>query len=164
MFQQLLLFIAIFILLIFLGYSKTYKEGFLSSTHNTYVSDSQDKFNPLTNTLNLTNPILPLTKTTQDNINIAINTNIPVSSSTSGYDIKSSIPYKIPSSGSSTYITATTCEAKGLDCNAFDDPIFAQNCGMSFWTQEEAKFIFELAGWKVRDIIQWETDFWVVAE
>lgn len=40
-------------------------------------------------------------------------------------------------------------------------------CSLHFWTKEEAKFIFELAGWKVTDIIDWDatgTDFWVVAE
>lgn len=40
-------------------------------------------------------------------------------------------------------------------------------CSLHFWTKEEAKFIFELAGWKITDIIDWEatgTDFWVLTE
>jgi len=41
------------------------------------------------------------------------------------------------------------------------------NCSLHFWTKEEAKKIFEMAGWKVVDIVddvETGTDFWVVAE
>jgi len=46
------------------------------------------------------------------------------------------------------------------------------NCSLHFWTQDEARKIFEFAGWKVIDIITEshkvgkgkQTDFWVVAE
>jgi len=41
------------------------------------------------------------------------------------------------------------------------------NCSLHFWTREEAEKLFEIAGWKIVDIIDdegWETDFWVVAE
>jgi len=41
------------------------------------------------------------------------------------------------------------------------------NCSLHFWTKDEAKYIFELAGWKVVDIIddeKWSTDMWVLAE
>lgn len=35
---------------------------------------------------------------------------------------------------------------------------------MNFWTIEEAKTIFEIAGWRVVDVIEQERDFWVITE
>lgn len=35
---------------------------------------------------------------------------------------------------------------------------------MNFWTEQEARFLLDLAGWNVKEVINQETDFWVLCE
>ncbi|MFA5133028.1 MAG: methyltransferase domain-containing protein [Candidatus Paceibacterota bacterium] len=38
------------------------------------------------------------------------------------------------------------------------------NCSLHFWTKDEAIWYFKESGWKVIEVIDGETDFWIVAE
>ncbi len=136
MFQHIILF-CIVLLVLFFGftYSKKVKEGFFDipdlSNHNTYVQQSQDKYNTLTNMVNLITPALPVNSSSQQQIDAAL-TIAQASPSAGTLNITAKNDFNIPDSSPSTFQTAASCESKPLDCSAFDDPTFAANCGMSF--------------------------------
>jgi hypothetical protein len=127
-FNIIIFFIILIILTIILQYSHRAKEGFLDfpvAEHNTFVQESAMKFNELTNTINLTNPAVPVSPDSAAAFKIALG----------GLDsetLEARRDYTIPTNGPATYETAKACEVYGADCSAFDDPTFAANCGMSF--------------------------------
>lgn len=130
----IIFFILLIIFSIILHYSKDYKEGFFDfpdTTHNTFVQNSQSKFNELTNTINLTDPVLPITQDTSDAFKIALG-GISTKPNSTTYTLGSKNNYFTPDNIPNNFQQAQSCEAAGTTCDAFDDPIFAANCGMSF--------------------------------
>ncbi len=118
------------ILTLILKYSKGFKEGFFDfpdAAHNSFVKDSAAKFNNLTNTINLTNPALPVSPDSAVTFKTALN-----GLESNGSKLKSKSDFIIPDNVPGTFQQATTCEAAPNSCSAFDDPTFAANCGMSF--------------------------------
>jgi hypothetical protein len=136
MFQHIILF-CIVLLVLFFGftYSKKVKEGFFDipdlPNHTTYAQQSQDKYNTLTNMVNLITPALPINSSSQQQIDAAL-TIAQASPSAGSFNITTKNDFNIPDSSPGTFQTAASCESKPLDCSAFDDPTFAANCGMSF--------------------------------
>jgi hypothetical protein len=126
-------------LIIFLNFSKNYKEEFSNfpdSEHNSYVADSATKFNPLTNTVNLLNPQFPITPDSSSTFKKAL-TSIVAEPTPTGYKLESKSNFNLPSSSPGTFQAVQTCEAQSATCSAFDDPTFAANCGISFDTKAE---------------------------
>lgn len=117
-----------------LHYSKGFKEGFFDfpdANHNTYVQNSKDKYNELTTTINILDPVVPLTSDTENAFKIALG-GVEAKPSTDAYNLKEKNNYKLPNNLPNTIQQAQSCEAAGTTCSAFDDPTFAANCGMSF--------------------------------
>jgi hypothetical protein len=134
LFNIIFFFVVLIVLILSLYNSKTYKEGFFDfpdNTHNNYVDSSADKFNSLTNLINPLNSAVPINETTRSQLNNALNSVIAEPSSTS-YTLKKHNDFTIPSSVPSSFRMAKLCESKGPSCDAFDDPTFASNCGISF--------------------------------
>lgn len=134
LFNIILFFIILIILTLILYYTTDYKEGFFDfpvANHNTFVNDSTMKFNQLTNTINLTDPALPVSPDSAAAFKIALGGLSPMPSSTV-YDLQPINNFTIPTSSPNTFQQAQVCEAQGPSCNAFDNPIFAANCGISF--------------------------------
>lgn len=125
--------IILFIILLLVFYYTTYlKEGFANQFPAALNTDAGKKYNELTNTLNLVNPQIPLTSANSSAVKGALNTvdMVPTSGS---YHINAPPPkYDIPSSTPSTIVAAKQCEAAPASCAAFDNPTFANNCGISF--------------------------------
>ncbi len=122
------------ILCLILHYSKDYKEGFFDFPdvdHNTFVRESQAKFNELTNTINLTDPALPITPDTSAAFKVALG-GVSTDPKSTTYNLGSKINYSTPNNMPNSFQQAQSCEAAGTSCDAFDDPTFAANCGMSF--------------------------------
>lgn len=135
MFTNIIIFLIILIILtLILHYTKDYKEGFFDfpdANHNTYVQQAQSKFNELTNTINLTDPALPVTPDSANAFKIALGGLQPKPTSSS-YNLTGKNDYILPNNIPNTFQQAQKCEAAGTSCSAFDDPTFAANCGMSF--------------------------------
>lgn len=140
MFVNIIIFVIILIILtLILKYSKGHKEGFFNfpdSKHNSYVSESATKFNPLTNTINLLNPQVPITQTSSNTFKNALSV-VVANPTPSGYNLEAKSDFNLPSSSPSVFQEAQSCEKYGADCSAFDDPTFAANCGISFDTKAE---------------------------
>lgn len=134
MFHNIIILLILLLLLIFY-YSTRLKEGFnteIPAAFNALNESSSKKYNPVTNTLNLINPQIPLTFENSSAVKAALNT--PDMIPTSGnYNIKSgAVKYDIPTTTPSTIVTAKQCEKAPSSCSAFDDPTFSENCGVSF--------------------------------
>jgi hypothetical protein len=133
MFYNIIIILMIFVLVFY--YSTRLKEGFASqfpAQFNALNTDAAKKYNEVSNTLNLINPVIPLTSAGSNTVKAALNTvdMIPTSGS---YNVKAPRPtYDIPNTIPSTLATAKKCEEAPASCSAFDDTTFAENCGMSF--------------------------------
>jgi hypothetical protein len=130
-FNIIIFFIILLILTLILQYSKDFKEGFFDfpdATHNEFVKDSATKFNNLTNMINLTNPAIPISTNSANAFKLALNG----LEQSNGDMLKSKSNFVIPTNAPGVFQQAKTCEAASTSCNAFDDPTFAANCGMSF--------------------------------
>jgi hypothetical protein len=129
----IIFFIILIILTLILHYSKGYKEGFFDfpAAHNTFVQNSQAKFNELTNTINLLNPAIPITTDTANAFKIALG-GIDTNPTSDTYNLTGKNTYGTPENMPNTFQQAQSCEAASNSCSAFDDPTFASNCGMSF--------------------------------
>jgi len=130
----IMFFIILIILTLIFHYSNNYKEGFFNfpdGNHNTYVENSQNKFNPLTNTINIMDPAIPFTSETDKSFKNALGGLSPQGTSTA-YALKGTSDYTLPTNMPSTFKEAKSCEDQGPICSAFDDPNFASNCGVSF--------------------------------
>ncbi len=122
------------ILALILHYSKGYKEGFFDFpdvNHNIFIQNSQAKFNELTNTINLTDPAIPVTPDSANAFKIALS-GLSSEPTNTTYNLGSKNNYTTPNNLPNNFQQAITCEAAPTTCDAFDDPTFAANCGMSF--------------------------------
>jgi hypothetical protein len=135
MFYDIIVFIFILVCLtVLLQYSKITKEGFFNipvPAHNQYVEESQQKFNELTNLVSIVDPSIPITASTSDKVSSALGL-LSTTPSSTGFNLDSSIPYTTPDAVPESLETAKKCQEAVNSCSAFDDPFFAQNCGMSF--------------------------------
>lgn len=135
MFSNIIIFFIILIILtLILHYSKDFKEGFFAFPdvdHNIYVAESKAKLNSLTNTVNLVNPALPVSTSSADELRAAIG-GVGSNPTSKVYDLKPLINFELPSDMPPTIKQASSCESSGPTCNAFDNPTFSENCGMSF--------------------------------
>ena len=110
----------------------TGKDGFIDIPG---IAEGQQRFNDFMNLINIPNPQIPFTHTTQTKVDQALATpeysgGLPGQFQQSGV----SAPYKIPTRMPDTLHTAQTiCETiKSPNCGAFQNTEFAQNCGISF--------------------------------
>ena len=99
--------------------------------HQQYLADSKVKFDALTNTVNLTSPSIGIDPINAGNVQQALTTLVANPTST-GYALRSVVPHTTPDQLPGTLEAAQKCEAAPKTCNAFDDRVFAANCGMSF--------------------------------
>ena len=133
MFYNIIILLTLLILVFY--YSTRLKEGFSSeipAAIRALNEDASKKYNEVSNLINVVTPILEPNSTNSAKVKAALNTVdlIPTSGS---YNVKApSAKYDIPSTIPSTIMTAKQCEAVPASCAAFDDPAFADNCGMSF--------------------------------
>ena len=136
-FNIIIFFIILMILVLIFKYSTDYKEGFfdfpdaIGGTHTSFVKDSQIKFNELTNTINLTNPAIPVSSDTSKTFNDALD-GLSATPTVGTYSLSKKTDYSIPSGLPTSFKSAKLCESKPPSCSAFDDPEFATNCGISF--------------------------------
>lgn len=85
------------------------------------IEAGQERYNPLTQMINLANPVVALDAATETDFNRAL--------ATTG----ASTTYKLPDGPPARLTAAKSCEAiKSPDCSAFSDPAFAASCGISF--------------------------------
>lgn len=130
----ILLFTVLIILTVFFKYSKSYKEGFEvpDSKHDDYTDSSQVKFNPFVQTVNATNPAIPVSPDTSSKVVQAINPLATVPTS-NGNTLSQARTFTTLAQLPDALAKAQACEANpNKSCSAFDDPKFAANCGMSF--------------------------------
>lgn len=101
--------------------------------HIAYVEESQKKLNPLTNLIQLTDPVLPVDAAARSGLYSATH-GVDAKGTTAEYALQAKAVFDVPSAVPSALETAIGCQkvAGGVGCAAFDDPTFAQNCGMSF--------------------------------
>jgi hypothetical protein len=95
------------------------------------MEESQKKLNNLTNMLNLTDPVLPVQAVTADDIYDATYGLNPKGTARN-YDLEVDPKFEVPDTMPSSLKNAIGCQKAPKTCAAFDDGIFAQNCGMSF--------------------------------
>ena len=135
MFSNIIIFLIILVILtLILHYSKDYKEGFFDfpdANHNVYVQNSKDKYNELTNTINLLDPAVPVTPDSSSAFKIALG-GVAAKPTSTTFNLSGKTDYGLPNNMPNTFQEAQSCEAAGTSCSAFDDPTFAANCGMSF--------------------------------
>ena len=133
LFNIILLFIIVLILTVLLRYSRNHTEpletffDFPDKSHTNYIEDSTNKLNPLTNLINLPNPAIAVTPITKNDISGAIG-NLKQNGSTLHPTVKYQTPDILPDG----MLKAQLCQKAGPTCDAFDDPTFATNCGVSF--------------------------------
>jgi hypothetical protein len=130
-----LFFIALITLTLILYYSTEYKEGFFNfpdANHNAFIQDSQAKFNNLTSTINLNNPVVPISTETATAFKTALS-GLGVGETKTSFNLDSkSVVAGLPSAAPATLKQAAMCETYGATCSAFDNQSFAANCGISF--------------------------------
>lgn len=112
------------------------KEGFsdIPDAYKASIASGTTKFNPLTSTLNLLNPVIPTDPIGSKDIQDAIIGYNPLPTDTV-YDLQKEAVYDTPSQSPAMFEAAKACEAANKTCSAFDDATFSANCGMSFDTQ-----------------------------
>jgi len=128
---NIILLCLVLLILIGLTYHLPFVDGFADSGHQQFVKESSLKLNELTNTINLTNPALPIDPITSDLIHQATNV-ISVDPNSTTYSLSAKIPYSPPDQTPSAFQLAASCADAPKTCDAFNDPTFAKNCGMSF--------------------------------
>jgi hypothetical protein len=133
MFYNIIILLIILVLVFY--YSTRQKDGFVGQFPAEFTArnaEARKKYNEVSNTLNLVNPVIPLTNTNSNSVNAALNTVDMVPTSGNYNTNGPPATYEIPNTLSSTFVTAKQCEAAPASCSAFDTPTFAENCGMSF--------------------------------
>jgi hypothetical protein len=135
MFSNIIIFLIILVILtLILHYSKDYKEGFFDFPdvdHNVYVQNSKDKYNELTTTINLLDPAIPVTPDSANAFKVALG-GVAAKPTSTVFDMTGKTDYNIPDNMPNTFQQAQSCQSAAPTCSAFDDPTFANNCGMSF--------------------------------
>lgn len=111
----------------------SYKEGFNFpvTEHQEYVEESQKKLNSLTNMINLTDPVLPVQSVTASDMFGATH-GLDPKGTNRNYKLEAEAKFEIPDALPSSLTKAIGCQKAPNTCGAFDDEVFAQNCGMSF--------------------------------
>ena len=130
----IIFFIILVTLTLSLKYSKSFKEDFFVIPDTNYqqmINISQQKINPLTNMINLTNPQLPLGQDTSNTLEY-ITSNLSASPTMNDFSLKLKNNYNVPDNLPAGLETANKCQEAPKTCDAFNDPTFATNCGMSF--------------------------------
>ncbi len=141
LFNIIIFFLVLITLILLLR--DTSQESFISNSggipvpsHQQYVESSQQKFNNVSNLINLADPSIAINSDTPSQINVALET-IGVKPNSGAFEItgintKTNIPSKLPSN----FQLAKMCEAQATaSCSAFDNSDFAANCGVSFDTK-----------------------------
>ena len=100
--------------------------------HQNYIDESLKKLNPLTNLINVTDPVLSLQEVNTRNMYDAVRGTEAVPDKIGGYELKEDAKYEIPESVPSSFRQAIGCQNAPKTCAAFDDATFASQCGMSF--------------------------------
>ena len=123
--RSIIIFLVIVLLVIFY-YTNHLKEGFanLSSEHNNYIDESAKKFNPIADTVNLVNPVIPLTPANASIVKKSFNSVDLDPNSANYYVTSGSEKYEIPSDTPDLFKMAKKCESVPVSCSAFDDPTF----------------------------------------
>ncbi len=115
--------------------SQESQESFLPvPEHTAYVEESQKKLNPLTNLIQLTDPVLPVDPAARSGLYGATH-GVDAKGTATEYSLEAKAVFDVPSAVPSALETALGCQkvaGAGAGCSAFDDPAFAENCGMSF--------------------------------
>lgn len=126
----LLLFSIVFlcVAVVSIQWKQGFSEGFV--THPEYVDEAQDKFNKITNTLLLPTPSIPLDPEQSKKVQSALSGVRPADND--NYALQRDAPYATPDAPPEFLEQAKKCEAAGATCAAFDDPVFASQCGISF--------------------------------
>lgn len=129
MFFNIIIFFIILILLI-LQYRN--KEGFeLPAEHNDYVTESQIKYDPVALINDATKPAIPFSSDNSRAMQLALGV-IDATPTSSTYSLNMANKYSMPQVSPETLKTIEMCEKKQASCDAFNDPEFAKNCGISF--------------------------------
>jgi|LauGreDrversion4_2_1035121.scaffolds.fasta_scaffold77843_2 hypothetical protein len=134
MIHNLIGFIVVLIVLLGLfRYTSVMKEGFDFPVpeHQAYVEESQKKLNNLTNMVNLTDPVLPVQAVSASDMYGATH-GLDPKGTARNYRLESDAKFEIPDNMPSSLTSAIGCQKAPKTCGAFDDSVFAQNCGMSF--------------------------------
>ena len=136
--SRYIVFILVLILVFFVVQHYPWADGFADAPandtmakHQQYLADSKVKFDALTNTVNLTSPSIGIDPINAGNVQQALVTLVANPMST-GYGLDSVISHTTPEQLPGTIDAAQKCEAAPKTCGAFDDRVFAANCGMSF--------------------------------
>jgi len=133
MFRNIIVLCIIFIgLFLILRYTGTYKENFddvtLPDPYCASVEKNKTQTSNLSNLINLTNSPIDLNTSLLDE---AVRT-IDATPTASGHSLKPVVIEKSVKNIPTAIATGKSCEAAPRTCDAFNDPIFAANCGMSF--------------------------------
>jgi hypothetical protein len=134
MFSDIKFIFIVLLLGIILVCSKAVKERFFDypvDEHNEYIKSSQKKYNTLTTMINPLNPAIDLNPMSSNSIKQAVNplSTIPNSSL---YGLMQEDIHIVPEDIPRTLKLAKSCETSSATCDAFKDPTFAANCGVSF--------------------------------
>ena len=137
--SRYIIFALVLILVLVVVRYYPWNEGFevpandIVAKHMKYIKDSQQKFNELTSTVNLTSPSISIDPIAAKNVQQAVAT-VTAQPTSSAYALKQTTPYTTPDQLPGTLELAHMCEAAPKSCAAFDDKKFSENCGMSFDT------------------------------
>ena len=128
MLKDILIIGILFIGLFYVLYLTKSTESFADfPVGNEFIADSQKKFSGIGTLLNPTSGItLP-----EADMNKALLT-LKARPTATSYSLSPVIPEKFPTGPTAVALAAKACEAAPITCDAFDDPTFAKNCGMSF--------------------------------
>lgn len=137
MFKDIIIFFILLILLLAVFYyTKRIKEGFdIPDTLQQYVNRLDLYTNDLSSSINLTGSSSIDTPSKVDSMRKTLIQTVAKENrgaSKSAYDIDLESSYVVPDGIPSTLDTAKSCETAPKTCDAFDEPLFAQYCGMSF--------------------------------
>jgi Extracellular link domain len=130
----IIFFIVLVVLTVILRYSGKYKENFSTfpdSDYDKMIELDKQKFNHLTNLINLTNPQLEINSDTSTTLQESTNHILTIPTSRN-FVLDSKNNYDVPSELPQGLLTARSCQQAPKTCAAFDDSEFAMNCGMSF--------------------------------
>jgi hypothetical protein len=100
--------------------------------HRNYVKTGQDKFNLFTNIVNLTDPAVSFSdRNTKDAIDKALSS-VDTVPTANNYNLEYDNPFKLSGQKPADFGRAEFCEKAINSCDAFNNPEFAENCGISF--------------------------------
>jgi len=130
---MILQLLVVVILLLLLTWGRRGIEGFADALakHTAFVEESQKKLNPLTNLVNLTQPVAPVGEKTAQQFYDATY-HLEAKPTSGSYALKTDTVYEVPSELPTGLQRAIGCQNAPKTCAAFDKPEFAQHCGMSF--------------------------------